>query len=69
MGKNKNKMQKPPTKKSNIIKQKKYSKDRGEKEGIKNRTKKNFKIWQDKEIKMHYNKTKCKEYGTMGTLP
>ena len=44
MGKNKNKMQKPPTKKSNIIKQKKYSKDRGEKEGIKNRTKKNFKI-------------------------
>lgn len=35
MGKNKNKMQKPRTKKSNIIKPKKYSKDRGEKKGLK----------------------------------
>ena len=43
MGEKKNKMQKPPTKKSNIIKPKKYSKH-GVKKGLKTRTKKkNFK--------------------------
>ena len=41
----------------------------GGKEGIKKRTKKNLKLRQDKEEKMHYNKTKYKVYGTMGTLP
>lgn len=69
MQKNKNKMQKSLAKKSNIIKPKKYSTDRGGKEGIKKRTKKNLKLRQDKEVKMHYNKTKYKVYGTMGTLP
>lgn len=43
MEKNKNKMQKPMTKKSNIIKPKKYSKDVGGK-GILKRNKEKFKI-------------------------
>ena len=69
MEKNKNKMQKPMTKKSNIIKPKKYSKDGGGGKGFKKVTKKNLKLRQDKEVKMHYNKINCKVYGTMETLP
>lgn len=37
--------------------------------GFKKVTKKNLKLRQDKEVKMHYNKINCKVYGTMETLP